>query len=98
MLIFVNAFLVGTASGLRSLTGLVAVSWAAHAGILTLDHTWLAFLGYSFTPYILILLAIGELVNDKLPRTPSRLAPPGYITRIVTSACAASRSGSLAME
>jgi uncharacterized membrane protein len=63
MLIFINAFLIGTASGLRSLIGLAAVSWAAHAGILTLDHTWLAFLGYSFTPYILTLLAIGELVG-----------------------------------
>ena len=86
MLTFINAFLIGTASGLRSLIGLAAVSWAAHAGILALDHTWLAFLGYSFTPYILTPLAIGEFVNDKLPRTPSRLAPPGFITRIVTSA------------
>ncbi len=86
MLIFINAFLIGTASGLRSMIGLAAVSWAAHFGILTLNHTWLAFLGYSFTPYILTLLAIGEMVNDKLPRTPSRLAPPGFIARIVTSA------------
>ena len=85
-MIFVNAFLIGTASGSRALMGLAAVSWAAHFGILPLDHTWLAFLGYAFTPYILTLLAIGELVNDKLPRTPSRLAPPGFITRIVTSA------------
>ena len=86
MLIFINAFLTGTASGLGSLIGLAAVSWAAHAGILPLDHTWLAFLGYSFTPYILTLLAIGEMVNDKLPRTPSRLAPLGFTARIVTSA------------
>ena len=86
MLLFINAFLIGAASGLRSLIGLAAVSWAAHAGILPLDHTWLAFLGYSFTPYILTVLAIGEMVNDKLPRTPSRLAPPGFIARIVTSA------------
>jgi uncharacterized membrane protein len=86
MFIFINAFLVGITSGLRALTGLAAVSWTAHFGILPLDHTWLAFLGYAFTPYILPLMAIGELVNDKLPKTPSRLAPPGLITRIVTSA------------
>jgi uncharacterized membrane protein len=86
MFIFINAFLVGITSGLRALTGLAAVSWAAHFGILPLDHTWLAYLGYAFTPYILTLMAIGELVNDKLPKTPSRLAPPGFITRIVTSA------------
>jgi uncharacterized membrane protein len=86
MLIFINAFLTGTASGLRSMIGLAAVSWAAYLGILALDHTWLAFLGYSVTPYILTLLAIGELVIDKLPKTPSRLAPVGFIARIVTSA------------
>src|SRR6266702_3646184 len=86
MFIFINAFLIGTASGLRALIGLAAVSWAARYGILRLDHTWLAFLGYAFTPYILTLIAIGELVNDKLPKTPSRLIPPQFVTRIVMSA------------
>ena len=42
MFVFINAFLVGTASGLRALIGLAALSWAAHFGILPLDHTWLA--------------------------------------------------------
>jgi uncharacterized membrane protein len=51
-----------------------------------LEHTWLAFLGYALTPYILTFMVIGELVNDKLPKTPSRLIPPQFITRIVTSA------------
>ena len=68
MFILINAFLIGTASGLRALIGLAAVSWAVRFGILPLDHTWLAFLGYAFTPYILTLMAIGELVNDKLPK------------------------------
>ena len=86
MFIFINAFLIGTASGLRALIGLAAVSWAVHFGILPLDHTWPAFLGYAFTPYILTLITIGELVNDKLPKTPSRLIPPQFIARIATSA------------
>src|ERR1700722_2613522 len=72
MFIFINAFLIGSAPGLRALIGLAAVSWAAHFGILPLDHTWLASLGCAFTPYILTLLAIAELVNDKIPKTPSR--------------------------
>jgi uncharacterized membrane protein len=86
MFIFINAFLTGIASGLRALIGLAAVSWAAHFGILPLDHTWLAFLGYAFTPYILTLMALGELITDKLPKTPSRLIPPQFVTRIMTSA------------
>lgn len=86
MFTFISAFLTGVASGLRALIGLTAVSWAARFGILPLGHTWLAFLGYAYTPYILTLLAIGELVNDKLPKTPSRLIPPQFIARIVTGA------------
>jgi uncharacterized membrane protein len=86
MFVLISAFLTGVASGLRALIGLTAVSWAAHFGILPLEHTWLAFLGYAFTPYILTLMAIGELVNDKLPKTPSRLVPPQFISRIVTGA------------
>jgi uncharacterized membrane protein len=84
MFIFINAFLIGTASGSRTLIGLAAFSWAAHFGVLPLGHTWLAFLGYAFTPYILTLMEIGELVNDKLPKTPSRLIPAQFIARIVT--------------
>jgi len=81
---FVLAFLIGAIAGLRALTPLAAVSWAARWGWLHLDNTWLAFLGYAATPYIVSALAVGELINDKLPKTPSRKAPPGFIARIVT--------------
>ncbi|MGA3075156.1 MAG: DUF4126 family protein [Bryobacteraceae bacterium] len=84
MSIYVLAFLIGVVAGLRALTPLAAVSWAARLGWLHLDNTWLAFLGYAATPYIFSVLAIGELINDKLPKTPSRKAPPGFIARIVT--------------
>jgi uncharacterized membrane protein len=84
MFIFINALLIGIASGLRALIGLTAVSWAVHFGILPLDHTWLAWLGYAFTSYILTLMAIGELVNDKLPNTPSRKVPPQFIGRVLS--------------
>jgi len=84
MSIYVLAFLIGVVAGLRALTPLAAVSWAARLGWLHLDNTWLAFLAYAATPYIFSVLAIGELINDKLPKTPSRKAPPGFIARIVT--------------
>ena len=84
MFVLSYGFLLGIASGLRALTGLAVISWAARFGYLHLEDTWLAFFGYAFTPFILSLLAIGEIVNDKLPKTPSRLIPPQFITRIVT--------------
>ncbi|WP_263381215.1 DUF4126 family protein [Granulicella arctica] len=83
MLVPFIAFLIGITSGFRALTGLAIVSWAARLGVLPLTNTWLAFLGFAFTPYILSLMALGELVNDKLPKTPSRLIPSQFITRVV---------------
>jgi uncharacterized membrane protein len=80
------AFGYGFVSGLRSITGLAVVSWAARAGWLTLGGTWLAFLGYTWTPWILIAVAAAELVNDKLPKTPSRKSPPQFAVRVLTGA------------
>src|ERR1700730_14027307 len=83
---FVLAFLIGVVAGLRSMTAPAVVSWAARLGWLHLENTWLAFLGFAATPYIVSLLAIGELIADKLPKTPSRKAPVGFIGRILTGA------------
>src|ERR1700722_6059173 len=87
------AFLIGVIAGLRALTPLAAVSWAARLGWLHLENTWLAFLGFAATPYIVSVLAIGELINDKLPKTPSRKSPPGFIARIVTGALSGAAIG-----
>jgi len=77
------ALLIGVIAGLRALTAPAAVSWAALCGWLHLDGTHLAFLGYRFTPWIFTILAVLELVSDKLPNTPSRKVPPQFITRIL---------------
>lgn len=90
---YLLALLIGVVAGLRALTPLAAVSWAARLGWLHLENTWLAFLGYAATPYIVSVLAIGELINDKLPKTPSRKEPPGFIARIVTGALAGAAFG-----
>ncbi len=80
------AFLLGVVAGLRAMTPLAAVSWAARWRWLNLENTPLSFLGATATPYIATLLAIGELINDKLPGTPSRKAPPAFIARVVVGA------------
>ena len=93
----VLAFLIGVIAGLRSMTAPAAVSWAARLGWLHLENTWLAFLGFQFTPYIITVMAIGELIADKLPKTPSRKAPGPFGFRIVVGALcgAALGAGSL---
>lgn len=83
MPIFVLAFLIGVVSGLRALTAPAVVSWAARLGWLKLENTSLAFLGYAASPYIFSVLALAELVNDKLPKTPSRKTAGPFGARIV---------------
>src|SRR3954467_10451267 len=83
---FILALLIGIIAGLRALTPVAAVSWAAHLGWLQLQGSWLAFLGAGITPYVATVLALGELLTDKLPITPSRKAPMGFGARIFTGA------------
>jgi uncharacterized membrane protein len=82
MTLLVFCLLLGCLTGLRSLTAPAAVCWAAHLGWLNLGSTKLAFIDRPVTLILFTLLAIVELIADKLPRTPSRTAPPGLIARI----------------
>jgi uncharacterized membrane protein len=77
------AFLIGLFAGLRSLTPPAAVAWAVHRGWFRLARP-LSLIGSLPAVIILSLLAIGEIIFDKLPNTPNRTAPPGLIGRIVT--------------
>jgi uncharacterized membrane protein len=88
-LILALAFGIGVIAGLRALTAPAVVAWAAHLHWIDLQGTHLAFMGTAVAVAILTLAAIGEIVNDKLPKTPPRTAAAGLITRIVTGAFAA---------
>jgi uncharacterized membrane protein len=93
MSVLISAFVLGIACGLRAVVGLAAVSWAASSQQLPLQGTWLSFLGNRVTPYITSLLAIGEMINDKLPKTPSRLVPPQFGARVVMGALTGTATG-----
>ena len=77
------ALLIGVVSGLRSLTAPAVVAWAAHRNWLNLHNTVLSFMASTAALVIFTLLALVELVADKLPSTPSRTKPVGLIARIV---------------
>jgi len=93
MLPLFAALLIGLVAGLRSMTAPAAVSWAAQLGWLDLEGSWLAFLGYAWTPVILTALAALELVGDKLPQTPSRKVPHAFAARIVSGAISGAAIG-----
>jgi uncharacterized membrane protein len=92
MMTLLLAFLIGFFAGLRSLTAPAATAWAVYLGWLKLERP-LSLIGSVPAVAIFTVLAMVELVADKLPRTPSRTAPPGLIARIVmgalTGACIA---------
>jgi uncharacterized membrane protein len=80
------AFALGVVTGLRSMTGLAVVCWAARLGWINFQNTWAAWLGHAATVYIFTALAVGELIGDKLPKTPSRKSPAPFAGRIVIGA------------
>jgi uncharacterized membrane protein len=80
------AFVIGVVAGLRAMLAPAAAAWAARLGWLDLHGSWLAFLGYRWTAPIWSLVALAEIANDKLPRTPSRTVPPQFATRVLTGA------------
>ena len=90
------AFLIGLFGGLRSLTAPATTAWAVYLGWLKLQRP-LSLIGSLPSVVIFTVLALGELVADKLPKTPSRTAPLGLIARIVmgglTGACVAGGGG-----
>ena len=83
-LILCLVFAIGVIAGLRAFTAPTVVCWAAHLGWINLHGSHLAFLGSIITVVIVTLLAIFELVNDKLPKTPNRTTPGPLGFRILT--------------
>jgi uncharacterized membrane protein len=83
---YLFAVLIGIVAGSRTFTAPAAASWAARLGSLDLGDTWLAFMGFAWTPWVFTVLAISELVVDQLPTTPSRLVPMQFGARLVSGA------------
>lgn len=82
-MLFLLAYLLGCIDGLRSLTPPALVCWAAHFGWLHFAGTRLAFLQHRPTLIVFTVLAVAELIADKLPNTPARTAALGMTARLV---------------
>jgi uncharacterized membrane protein len=93
---YLLAVLLGIITGLRTMAAPTAVSVAARWGRLDLGDTFLAFLGFAWTPWLLALFAIAELVADQLPSTPSRTVPMQFGARIVAGSLAGAAVGAAA--
>jgi uncharacterized membrane protein len=89
------ALVIGIVAGLRAFTAPAAASWAARLGAPHLDGTWLAFMGYQWTPWIFTVLALVEYVTDQLPSTPSRTVPMQFGARLVSGALSGATIGAM---
>ncbi|WP_187278591.1 DUF4126 family protein [Methylobacterium sp. WL64] len=87
------ALMIGLVAGLRAMTGAAAAAWAAYLGHVPVDGTWLGWLASPWAVGILTALALGEVVTDQLPMTPSRTVPVQFGTRIVVGAVAGATFG-----
>lgn len=96
MTVFLLALAIGIVAGLRAMLAPAVISWAAALGWLALAATPLWWLGVWWLPWLLTLAAIGELINDKLPTTPSRKIPVQFGTRIITGGLSGAAIGAAA--
>lgn len=74
-------FAIGIMSGLRALSPIAVICWLALLHRLSLTG-WASFVASKIAVGLFSLGAVGELVSDKLPKTPSRLKQPGLGIRI----------------
>jgi uncharacterized membrane protein len=77
---------IGVIAGLRSMTAPAAVCWAAHLHWLDFPGSRLSFMGSTGAVAIVTLLAVGELIADKLPSTPNRTSIGPLAVRAIAGA------------
>ena len=87
-MIYGLAILIGVVAGLRAITPIAALAIGGASGWIYLEGTTFAFLLSPITLWLFIAIAIVEIVNDKLPRTPSRTVPLQFGGRILAGAFA----------
>jgi uncharacterized membrane protein len=75
--------LLGMVTGMRSMTAMAVLCWFAYRGDLSLDGTWASWAAKLVTAIIFTVLALAELVADKLPKTPNRTAVGPLLVRVV---------------
>ena len=74
--------LLGTVTGMRSMTPMAVLCWFAYLGHLPVDGTWAFWTAKLSTAIIFTVLAAAELVADKLPKTPDRIALGPLMARL----------------
>lgn len=75
--------LLGLVTGMRTFTPMAVLCWFAYTGHLSVDGTWASWTAKLTTAIVFTILALGEYIGDKLPKTPNRTSPGPLIARLV---------------
>ncbi len=82
-----QAMLLGFATGIRSMTGVAALGWAASSGRVGFGERWpFSLLDQPLASKGLLAAAGGEMIVDKLPFTPARTHPVPLLARMSVGA------------
>lgn len=77
--------LLGVVTGMRSMTAIAVLCWAAWLGDIP-EHGWGIWIAYLVSAIFFSACATGEYVADTLPRTPNRTDHGPAIARVVIGA------------
>lgn len=83
-IVILCALVIGMVSGMRSFTAPAIVAIAARFGYLTLSGSILGWVSSNVAVFLFVSFALGEIVADKLPQTPSRTKVFSFVFRIVS--------------
>ncbi len=77
---------LGVMTGFRAMTPMAVLCFFAYRGDLDVARTWAFWTAKPVTVVVFILLALGEYLGDKLPRTPNRTALFPLLSRVAFGA------------
>lgn len=74
--------LLGFCTGLRTMLPMAVLCWFGYRHQLPVHHSWAFWTTMLVSAIVFTVLALGELVGDKLPNTPNRTALFPLIARV----------------
>jgi uncharacterized membrane protein len=84
----IRSLFMGMVAGMRSLTPMAVLSWAAQQSPRSNHTHWPGLLSSPRVSKVAFALAAAELLGDKMRSAPDRIITPGILARIATGAIA----------
>ena len=84
--VYASSVMVGAVAGMRSLSAPALVSHIGSTGGLPAEHSAFSIFTLPAASTVVKILAVGELIVDKMPFAPKRTIPAAVVTRAIAGA------------